>query len=168
MGKSLTFNRELFRKIDFTKPWAWLATWFGCGLAIPAPGTWGTIGGIPFAAFALLAGGWKYLLAWLIVVFLVGWWAAEQFEKATGEHDASAIVIDEVAGIAMTMLVALPTVKSVTLAFLFFRFFDILKPWPVSYLDKKIGRGLGVMVDDLAAAVYAGLCLWGLRHAGFG
>ncbi|HTK84835.1 MAG TPA: phosphatidylglycerophosphatase A, partial [Patescibacteria group bacterium] len=83
-------------------------------------------------------------------------------------HDLSAIVIDEVAGIAMTMLFALPTVKSVTLAFLLFRFFDILKPWPVSYLDKKIGRGLGVMVDDLAAAVYAALCLWGLRHAGFG
>ena len=161
-------NRELLTKVDFTKPWAWLATWFGCGLALPAPGTWGTIGGIPFAVFLMLAGGWKYLLIWVIAVFLVGWWAADKFEKATGEHDASAIVIDEVAGIGLTLLFATPEIKSVTIAFLLFRFFDILKPWPVSWCDKKIGGGLGVMVDDLAAAVYAALCLWGLRHAGIG
>ena len=112
--------------------------------------------------------GWKYLLVWVIAVSLIGWWAAEKFEKATGEHDASAIVIDEVAGIGFTLLFATPEIKSVTIAFLLFRFFDILKPWPVSWCDKKIGGGLGVMVDDLAAAVYAALCLWGLRHAGIG
>ncbi len=161
-------NRELLTKVDFTKPWAWLATWFGCGLALPAPGTWGTIGGIPFAVFLMLAGGWKYLLVWVVVVSLVGWWAAEKFEKATGEHDASAIVIDEVAGIGFTLLFATPAIQSVTLAFLLFRFFDILKPWPVSWCDKKIEGGLGVMVDDLAAGVYAALCLWGLRHVGIG
>src|SRR5947199_12720 len=123
----MAINRTLLQKVDFTKPWAWLATWFGCGLALPAPGTWGTLGGIPFAAAFLLA-GWKYLMLWVVVVSLVGWWAAEHFEKATGEHDAPAIVIDEVAGIGLTLLFAVPTVRSVTIAFFLFRFFDILKP----------------------------------------
>jgi phosphatidylglycerophosphatase A len=161
-------NREILKKVDFTKPWAWLATWFGCGLAYPGPGTWGTIGGMPFALFLMLAGGWKYLLPWTIIVTLAGWWAAEKFEKAVGEHDNSAIVIDEVAGISLTLLFATPAIKSVTIAFLLFRFFDILKPWPVSWCDRKINGGLGVMADDLAAAVYAIICLLGLRHAGIG
>lgn len=164
----LSLNHAILAKIDIRKPWAWLSTWFGCGLLLPGPGTWGTLGGLPFAVFCLWFGGWSALLAWLIFVTLIGYWAADKFERASGEHDAGAIVIDEVAGIALTMLAGAPTFVSACLAFLLFRFFDILKPWPVSWCDKKLPGAFGVMVDDLVAGVLAAACLWGLRYAGIG
>ena len=116
---------------DIKKPYFWLATWFGCGLARPAPGTWGTLGGLPLGIL-LMMGGPVYLAAGIIIVFAAGLWAAREFEKATGEHDAGMIVIDEVAGIWVTLLAAQMTPLSLLLAFLLFRAFDILKPWPVS------------------------------------
>jgi phosphatidylglycerophosphatase A len=80
------------------------------------------------------------------------------------------IVIDEVAGQWLTLIPAIGLFGfhplPVLLAFVLFRLFDILKPWPVSYLDKKIEGGLGVMLDDIAAGIYAGLCLTGLYYAG--
>lgn len=153
--------------LNIKKPWFWLATWFGCGLARPAPGTWGTLGGLPFGIF-LMMGGPVYLAAGIAVVFAAGLWAAHEFEKATGEHDASAIVIDEVAGIWVTLLAAAQTPLSALLAFLLFRFFDVLKPWPVSWCDKKMPGAWGVMMDDIAAGGYAAACLMGLRAYGIG
>ena len=154
---------------DIKKPWFWLATWFGCGLARPAPGTWGTLGGLPFGIFLMMFGGPVWLAAAAIIVFAAGLWAAREFEKATGEHDSSAIVIDEVAGVWVTLLAATQTPLSVLLAFLLFRAFDILKPWPVSWCDKKLPGAWGVMMDDIAAGIFAAASLYLLRtYAGIG
>lgn len=159
---------EATAKPDFKSPATWLATWFGCGLMRPAPGTWGTLGGLPFGVLLLVFGGVPVLALATILVTLIGYWAADRFEKQTGTHDAGAIVIDEVAGLWLTLLAAAPTPLSVGLAFLLFRFFDIVKPWPVSWCDRQLPGARGVMADDLAAGVYAALVLWGLRYAGFG
>ena len=152
---------------DIKKPYFWLATWFGCGLARPAPGTWGTLGGLPLGIL-LMMGGPVYLAAGIIIVFAAGLWAAREFEKATGEHDAGMIVIDEVAGIWVTLLAAQMTPLSLLLAFLLFRAFDILKPWPVSWCDKKLPGAWGVMMDDIVAGIFAAACLLGLRTYGIG
>ncbi len=76
------------------------------------------------------------------------------------------IVIDETAGILLTLLFASPNGVSILLAFILFRIFDTLKPWPISYLDKKIGGAFGVMIDDILAGLLAGLCLLGLKVYG--
>lgn len=134
-------------------------TGLGLGLAPKAPGTFGTLLGLPI--FWLAAGwpAWPYLLL-LTAITLLGWWAAEKAEADLGRHDAPEVVIDEVAGYLLTMFMMPPTVLNMLLGFVFFRFFDILKPWPVSWADKKIPGGLGVMVDDLLAGFYAWLLLY--------
>ena len=160
-------NRDLLSKLDFKRPSTWLALWFGCGLMRPGPGTWGTIGGLPFGVLLLVFGGLYTLIPALVILLPIGWWACDKFEQITGEHDAGAVVIDEVAGIWITLLFAVPTGISVVLAFVLFRIFDVLKPWPVSYFDRMKGAN-GVMADDLVAGLLAGLCLAGLRYAGIG
>jgi len=151
-------------KPDMTKPYMWVATWFGCGLMRPAPGTWGTIGALPFAILLKVAGGWPLLLAALVLVTLAGYWAAGQYEKDSNTHDSGIIVIDEVAGVWLTLLFVPLTPLTILAGFLLFRFFDILKPWPVSWCDKKVGGALGVMADDIAAGIYAAIVLGILNH----
>lgn len=153
--------------LDYKKLYFWLATWFGCGLARPAPGTWGTLGGLPFGMFLML-GGLPYQVGGIIIVSIIGLWAAREFEKASGEHDSGMIVIDEVAGIWVTLLAAMQTPFSVLLAFFLFRVFDVLKPWPISWCDKKLPGAWGVMVDDMVAGIFAAACLLGLRAYGIG
>ncbi len=158
----------MHKNLNIKKPWFWLATWFGCGLARPAPGTWGTLGAVPFGVF-LMMGGTAWLLTAIIAVSFIGLWAAAQFERETGEHDSSVIVIDEVAGMWITLLAAAQTPLSVFLAFCLFRFFDVIKPWPISWCDKKIPGARGVMIDDIVAGIMAGLFLYWLRmYAGIG
>lgn len=159
---------DLIKKIDFKDPAVWLASWFGCGFIRPAPGTWGTFGGLPFGIVILLFGGWPSLFIAMVLVTLIGWWAAERFEKMVGDHDNSTIVIDEVAGLWIALLPAGTSSFYIFLGFLLFRFFDILKPWPISWCDKKIPGGLGVMVDDLVAGLFAAIVIIGMRYAGLG
>ena len=157
------------KNLDFKSPATWLATWFGCGLARLAPGTWGTLGALPFGILLMMAGGWPTLLAATVLITIAGWWAISKVQKQADTQDAGYIVIDEAAGMWLTLLAAQSTGLSAALAFLLFRFFDILKPWPVSWCDRKIPGAWGVMADDLAAGTYAALCLWGLRiYAGIG
>lgn len=158
---------ELIKKLDFKNPATWVATWFGLGLMHPAPGTWGTLGGIPIGLILLALGGKLALAVGIVLVTLLGLWAARKFEEMTGVHDSSIIVIDEVAGIWITLLATTLTPLSIIAAFFLFRFFDVLKPWPISWLDRNLGGALGVMVDDLVAGVAAGLCLWGLNTYAF-
>lgn len=133
-------------------------TGLGLGLAPKAPGTFGTLLGLPL--FWLASGwSWPFYLLLVLAVTLIGWWAAEKAEKDLGRHDAPQVVIDEVAGYLVTMFLAPASLLMMVLGFVFFRFFDILKPWPVSWADKKLPGGLGVMVDDLLAGLYAWLIL---------
>lgn len=158
-------NQTLITKLNLKDPWVWLATWLGFGLIRKAPGTWGTLGGLPFGLLILHYGGWPMLLGGALMVFAAGYFAARKFEEATGEHDAGAVVVDEVAGIWITLLFVPMTVTGIILAFALFRFFDILKPWPVSYFDRMDGA-MGVMADDVMAGIYAALILGGLHYAG--
>jgi phosphatidylglycerophosphatase A len=122
-----------------------------------APGTAGTAVGV---LLYLLINGLP-LTAYLLVCALVagiGTWAAEEAEKLLGKKDSPSIVIDEIAGYVLAMVMIPPTWGLVIVGFFLFRFFDILKPWPLRRLEKMRG-GAGIMLDDIGAAIYANIVL---------
>lgn len=131
-----------------------LSTFFGAGLSPVAPGTFGTLAAVPLAYFVgqLAAPG---QIAVLVGLSIVASWAAAETGRALGVVDAGRIVIDEVAGYLLAMLLVPVTWPNLLAAFVLFRFFDILKPWPASFFDRKVKNGVGVVLDDLAAGVYA-------------
>ena len=140
-----------------------LATWFGVGKLPAAPGTFGSLAALPLAWLLANYGGVLALAAAGVVVFGVGWWASSIYVGTTGIDDPGPVVIDEVAGQWLTLLAAAPGVWWHWLAgFVLFRFFDIVKPWPVGWADKRIKGGFGVMFDDILAAVYALAALYAL------
>lgn len=149
-------------------PGLWLATWFGCGLSPRAPGTVGTLAALPFGFAIMWYGGTAGLLLAALIVSAAGLWAAGVYERKSGTHDSGAIVIDEVAGMWLTLCAGTLSPLSFVLAFGLFRLFDILKPWPVSWADRELPGAAGVMADDIIAGILAGLCLWGLRYVGIG
>jgi len=161
-------NKPLLQKINFKKPESWIATWFGCGLMAKAPGTWGTLGALPVGALLMFWGGVPALLLGLALVVPLGWWATTRIEAMTGDHDGGYIVIDEVAGLWITLLAAGLTPLSLLMAFILFRAFDIFKPWPCNWLDQKLSGAASVMLDDVMAGIYAAICLIGLRYVGIG
>lgn len=139
---------------NLAHPGVLLATWFGAGYLPKAPGTWGSLGALPFAWLIADHGGpWALAIA-AIVIFFLGLWASKDFMTRTGAHDPGAIVIDEVAGQWIVLLAAPLDPVAYAVAFGLFRLFDVLKPWPISWADRSIGGAWGVMVDD----VLAGLC----------
>ena len=136
-------------------PAHFIALGFGSGLAKNAPGTWGTLTAIPlFALLQLLLSNSEIALLCL-PLFALGVWAAEKTGRALGVSDYGGIVIDEIIAMWLVLCVAPPTWGGWMLAFVFFRLFDILKPWPIRWLDHYVKGGFGVMVDDILAAVFA-------------
>lgn len=140
-------------------PAFWLAVFFGAGLLRPAPGTWGSLAALGAGYWIIAAGaGLAVFAGAILIVTLLGTIAINAIEKTTGIHDAPEIVIDEVAGmwIAMLPVYLLPANPWLFVAaFVLFRIFDIIKPWPIGWLDKKVSGGFGVMVDDIVAGVFA-------------
>ena len=138
-----------------------LATWFGSGNLPGAPGTWGSLAAVPVAWAIMWAGDVFVLLGATAAVFVIGCWASAVYMRETGRTDPGPVVIDEVAGQWLTLI---PAATGVwwhwPVGFLLFRVFDIVKPWPVGWADRRIKGGLGVMADDVLAAVYAGLTLY--------
>ncbi len=134
-----------------------LSTWFGSGLAPFAPGTFGTLAAVPLVVGFGFLGNWT---AFLCVMAISGLaiWVSQEAENLLGEKDPSAVVIDEVAGLSVTMLLVPLSWLSLCVGFLLFRFFDIVKPWPANRAEKLKG-GFGIVLDDLAAGVYAHLAL---------
>lgn len=130
------------------------ATWFGAGLMPRMPGTWGSAAALPFAWVISTAGGWPALALATGLVSLLGWWAAEVYVRGASVDDPSAVVIDEVAGQWLVLIACPPDPLLYALGFLIFRVLDIFKPWPASWADRYVKGGLGVMLDDLLAAVY--------------
>ena len=134
-----------------------LATFFGLGLLPKAPGTFGTLGGVLiYSLCALLGPGWLlYALTPAIIGLSV--FIAHKAGKIFNETDDGRIVIDEVAGyLVAALFVPQYSPLMALLLFAAFRLFDITKPWPASYFDKKVKNGFGVTMDDVAAGVYAG------------
>ena len=124
----------------------------GAGLLPRAPGTWGTLAAVPL--YLLLAGlPLVVYLTLVAVLFGLGIWACGRAGRELGVHDHSAIVWDEVVGYLVAMA-GLPRQWGWVLAgFVLFRLFDILKPWPIGWLDRRVQGGLGVMLDDLGAGI---------------
>ena len=148
---------DLNRKV-LTSPIHFLAFGFGSGLAPFAPGTFGTLAAIPLYLLMQPLSLPLYLFIVAVVSF-VGIWICDKSSTALGVHDHSGIVWDEFAGYFVTMIAAPKGWLWIVIGFAFFRLFDIWKPWPISVLDKKVAGGLGIMVDDLLAGVFALLCL---------
>ena len=135
-----------------------LAFGFGSGLAPKAPGTVGT-------AFAILPWIWLsqqshiVYASLLAVAIVMGIYICDKTSKDMGVHDHPGIVWDEFCGYWLTMFLIPATWQWAIAGFLLFRLFDILKPWPINWLDKKVSGGFGIMIDDLLAAVFAWLIL---------
>jgi len=146
-------------------PRQFLALGFGSGLSPWAPGTAGSLVALPLiVAFAGLP-LWAYLLMVLASAAL-GVWVCGATARAVGVHDHGAIVWDEIAGMLLAMIAVPVTPMALVLAVGLFRAFDVLKPWPISWLDRRLGGGVGIMLDDLLAGLAALGCLHGLAWLG--
>ncbi|RUO28071.1 phosphatidylglycerophosphatase A [Aliidiomarina sedimenti] len=141
-------------------PLHFLSLGFGSGLFPKAPGTMGTVAAIPVVWLASYLGTTGFIIA-TVVAFLVGIYLCGYTAKAMGEHDHPSIVWDEIAGYMVAMIAVPVSVSTLLLAFILFRIFDILKPWPIRYLDRHMHGGLGIMVDD----ILAGLASLAIIHA---
>ena len=143
------------------------ATGFFSGYLPKAPGTWGSLVALPlWLALSFLSPSSYSLM--LAAVFFIGWFVAGEAEKILDRPDPGCVVIDEIFGMFVTLFAAPRTWPALILAFLLFRLFDIVKPFPVSWLDRRINGGLGIMLDDAMAGIYAFLVLhlllfWGGR-----
>jgi len=155
LGKNKLTPRQIL-----SDPVLFLAFGFGSGLAKKAPGTFGTLAAVPvywlFAQTNLLL----YSVLTLTVT-LGGIWICDIAAKKLDEHDFGGIVWDEIAGYLITLWLVPCTWQSMALGFVLFRIFDIVKPWPIRWADRKVHGGLGIMLDDVLAGVIAGALLLG-------
>ena len=147
----------------FRDPVHFFALGFGSGCAPQAPGTFGTLAALPLYLLMQPLPLWIYT-AITVAGFILGVWICGRTAQDLGVHDHPAIVWDEVVGYWLTMLAAPPGWLWMVLGFLLFRFFDILKPWPIRAADRHISGGLGIMFDDVLAAVFAWLVLRALIY----
>lgn len=135
-------------------PIHFLAFGLGSGAAPKAPGTVGTLAAIPL--FLLLQPlAWHWYLLVLVVTFLVGIYLCGKTSEDMGVHDHGGIVWDEFVGYWVTMFAAPAGWLWIVIGFVLFRIFDIAKPWPISWADKKVHGGFGIMLDDLLAGLMA-------------
>ncbi len=141
--------------LPLSHPAMLIASGFGIGLLPGAPGTWASLAALPCAWLIRGAGGPTALAIAAAIAFLGGWWAAARVTSATPASDPGWVVIDEIAAQWLVLLAVPQRVWLYAAAFLAFRLFDIWKPFPVSWCDRTIKGGLGVMLDDIAAAIYA-------------
>ncbi|HEY6395495.1 MAG TPA: phosphatidylglycerophosphatase A [Candidatus Binataceae bacterium] len=139
-----------------------LATGAYSGFAPVAPGTAGSLVGL-ILVWAVFGPMWTHspwiFLAIFIAAFAVSCWISGEAERIFDQHDSSHIVIDEVLGMIATMFLNPISFPYLMLGFLVFRVFDVLKPFPANLIDRRVRGGAGVMLDDLAAAIYANLVL---------
>ena len=145
-------------KPNLSNPVHLLAFGFGSGLIPKAPGTAGTVAAILPWLWLTQQSITTYLLV-LLIATLIGVYLCEKTSRDLGVHDHSGIVWDEFCGLWLTMIAVPATWQWLLLGFVLFRFFDIIKPWPINWLDKKVPGGLGIMIDDLLAGLFAWLIL---------
>ncbi len=158
-----TSGPEVNFKSLIKRPACFLAYGFGAGLAPKAPGTFGTIVALPIY---WLIQNWSLTayVALVLVMFIAGIWLCQKASDWLKQHDASGIVWDEIVGYLVAMTLAPSGWQWMLVGFVLFRFFDILKPWPVSLADRKLHGGLGVMLDDVVAGLYAAIFLLIITH----
>lgn len=136
-------------------PWHFIAFGFGTGTARKAPGTWGSLAALPFIPLLQMLPNWGYaLVVGLSTVF--GCWLCGKVADDLRVHDHEGIVWDEIVGMWITLWLIPAGWPWLVAGFLLFRLFDIVKPWPISWVDRNVHGGFGIMLDD----VLAGVCAW--------
>ena len=144
---------------------SFLALGAGSGLAPRAPGTFGTLAAVPLAF--LMPAGALAQLAVVAALFAVGVWCCGRAAREIGVHDHGGIVWDEIVGYLLAMVAVPRTVGFVVLGFALFRLFDVVKPWPIGAIDRRVHGGLGIMLDDIVAALFVVVILQLLLGAGW-
>lgn len=142
-----------------------LAFGFGSGLAPKAPGTAGTLLAVPLFLLLCRLPALYYSLV-LFAAITAGIWLCDKTARDLRVHDHPGIVWDEFVGYWITMAFMPVTIINIVAGFVLFRLFDIWKPFPIRWLDRRIKGGIGIMADDIAAGVLAWLCLYGLHYSG--
>ena len=146
-------------KPNFKDPVHWLAFGLGSGLSPKAPGTVGTLAALPIYWWFLQDLSLPMYLAVLVFTSLIGIYLCDKTAKDLKVHDHGGIVFDEWVGMWITLLLVPQGWGWLLLGFVLFRFFDIVKPWPIKYFDEKVAGGLGIMLDDIVAGLIALGCL---------
>lgn len=143
-----------------------IATALGAGYSPIAPGTCGTAVTVPLAYALAHVALWHYTVV-VVVLTAIAIWAADRADRAWGTHDSGRIVIDEVVGYLATMaLVDRGHWVPLVVGFVVFRFFDIVKPPPIRWLDQNLPGGYGVVLDDIAAGLFGMVVMVALDHFG--
>jgi phosphatidylglycerophosphatase A len=149
----MAYDKKL-NKTLLANPIHFLAFGFGSGLAPFAPGTFGTLAAVPLYLLMINFSLPVYLMITLFSI-LIGFWLCGRSSEMLGVHDHSGIVWDEFAGFFITMIAAPQDWQWIVLGFALFRLFDIWKPWPINIIDNKVQGGVGIMMDDVIAGIYA-------------
>ena len=129
-----------------------IAVGFGLGLLPRMPGTWGTLAGVILYLLLLPVSLPVYLFI-ITLAFIFGCWLCERVSKAMNQYDHASVVWDEIVGYCIAMIAAPKTVFSIIIGFILFRLFDIMKPWPIRWVDKNMKSGIGMMLDDVLAGL---------------
>ena len=142
-------------------------TFGGAGLSPKAPGTVGTLASLPVGLLVLYTLGMETLFMLTLAITVIGIFEINKYEKTTGTHDQQHIVIDEAAGMWLSLMIAYSTaitleyayadIVAIGLSFAAFRLFDIWKPSTIGWIDRELKGGLGVMLDDVLAGIAGGL-----------
>jgi phosphatidylglycerophosphatase A len=145
------------------RPACFLGLGFGSGLAPKAPGTFGTLAALPLYWLMQDLPLITYISI-VVLAFIAGIWICQKSAEWLQADDPSAVVWDEIVGYLITMIAAPSGWQWMVLGFVLFRFFDILKPWPINLADKAIHGGLGIMVDDVIAGIFSLVVIQWLYH----
>jgi phosphatidylglycerophosphatase A len=141
-------------KVINRNPIYWIAIGLGSGLTPKAPGTAGTLIGVPIVLLMNELLLWQYI-GLLLAGLIAGIWICGTAARQLGVHDDPSIVWDEIVGYVITMTAAPPGWLWLVVGFALFRLFDIAKPWPIRMIDQQVSGGLGIMLDDVLAGIYA-------------
>ena len=157
-------NKDFKKYLKLTNPIHFLAVGLGSGLSPIMPGTMGSLMAIPLW---LLFWGLQPALYWvfILVTFVFGCYICQKTSDDTHTHDSGHIVWDEFVGMWITLyFIPQFSILWVTIAFVAFRLFDMAKPWPIRWFDKRVPGGFGIMVDDVIAAIFSSITVWVLAY----
>lgn len=163
MSISSTMDKALRARVSLKNPIHFFALGFGSGLMPFMPGTFGSLAAMPLLYPFINLPAYALLLA-AIAASIIGIYLCGETARDMGVHDHGAIVWDEVAGILLTFLWVPLTPVNLLLGFVLFRFFDIVKPWPIKVIDRSMHGGLGIMLDDILAGIMACISLHALLY----
>ncbi len=154
----LFMDKNLRQKVRLYHPAHFLGFGFGSGLIPLMPGTMGSLAAIPIVLLMSYLPLFVYVLI-TIVASVAGIWICQKVSDDLAVHDHGSIVWDEIAGMMIVFTAIEISWHTLLVGFIIFRLFDIWKPWPISFLDKNVHGGWGIMIDDLVAGIFSLLCL---------